>query len=410
MKDGKVEEAGEPDKRLLLVEPEFASVLRRMEREGSSLSPILREAWDRMPLYTLVSERSRPASKATTNHVSMIGHITRAELTRYLTRTEMANGLANRFMFVLVRRSKCLPRGGSVPTMNTLVSELHSAIEHARACGELDFDEDAYRMWDSVYESLSEPRPGLAGEIVARAEAHVPRLALTYALLDRDSAIRPAHLLAALSVWTYCEESVSCMFAVELGDPDADAVLAKIRESESGRTREELRDAFDRHWPADRRERALKTLLEHGAISQTQEATKGRPATRFRALNGSRTHSNRYAECAVSALSAVSPDLTSNQTATPPTDSARKVSELDGSPDLPRTYRALTAQQLERDLSSDSSLSALTARYRARDRATDELSNPESTPKSPASRCACGALDWELVKDKWRCHKCGESA
>ena len=34
------------DKRLLIFESEFATVLRVMQREGNILSPILRQAWD----------------------------------------------------------------------------------------------------------------------------------------------------------------------------------------------------------------------------------------------------------------------------------------------------------------------------------------------------------------------------
>jgi hypothetical protein len=41
------EEGGEPkDKRLLLMEPEFAPVLRVMQRDGNTLSVLMRNAWD----------------------------------------------------------------------------------------------------------------------------------------------------------------------------------------------------------------------------------------------------------------------------------------------------------------------------------------------------------------------------
>jgi hypothetical protein len=43
--------------------------------------------------------------KATGAHISIIGHITKDELRARLTRTDMANGLANRFLFCLVKRS-----------------------------------------------------------------------------------------------------------------------------------------------------------------------------------------------------------------------------------------------------------------------------------------------------------------
>jgi hypothetical protein len=39
-------DAGEPDKRLLVIEPELAVLLKSMAREGNSLSGVIRDAWD----------------------------------------------------------------------------------------------------------------------------------------------------------------------------------------------------------------------------------------------------------------------------------------------------------------------------------------------------------------------------
>src|SRR4051812_34046025 len=83
-----------------------------MQRDGNTLSPILRKAWEGGELRSMT--KNSPA-RATDAHIGLIGHITTEEIRRYLSRTEMANGLGNRFMWFLVRRSKCLPEGGSVP-------------------------------------------------------------------------------------------------------------------------------------------------------------------------------------------------------------------------------------------------------------------------------------------------------
>ena len=52
--------------------------------------------------------------KATGAHVSIIAHITETETRARLSRTEMANGFANRFLFCCVKRSKLLPHGGDL--------------------------------------------------------------------------------------------------------------------------------------------------------------------------------------------------------------------------------------------------------------------------------------------------------
>jgi hypothetical protein len=100
---------GVEDKRLLVLEAELAGVLKVMSREGNTLSPVIRQAWDDGALQTLTKNSPMKATEA---HVSIIGHITRAELLRHLTETETANGFANRFIWIMVRRSKKLPFGG----------------------------------------------------------------------------------------------------------------------------------------------------------------------------------------------------------------------------------------------------------------------------------------------------------
>ena len=94
VRDPTEQDPGAADKRLLVVEPEFASVLKQTMRDINTLSPVLRSAWDGRPLQLLT--RTAPA-RATDTHISVIGHITAPELRRYATTIEITNGLLNRF-------------------------------------------------------------------------------------------------------------------------------------------------------------------------------------------------------------------------------------------------------------------------------------------------------------------------
>ena len=73
-----IRDHGVADKRLLVIESEFAQALKVMEREGNTLSPTLRQAWDSGNLRTLTKNDPVVATDA---HVSILGHITREELT-----------------------------------------------------------------------------------------------------------------------------------------------------------------------------------------------------------------------------------------------------------------------------------------------------------------------------------------
>jgi hypothetical protein len=93
VRDSTGDDPGVLDRRLLIVEPEFASVLRTASRDISTLSPTLRTAWDGRPLAILT--RSAPA-RATDAHIALIGHITATELRHHIKPVELANGLLNR--------------------------------------------------------------------------------------------------------------------------------------------------------------------------------------------------------------------------------------------------------------------------------------------------------------------------
>ena len=213
-----------------MFEPEFANVLRVLERQGNRLSSVIRDAWDGRTLRTLTRTTS---AKATGAHISIVGHITADELRRYLDRTEIANGFGNRFLWVCVRRSKSLPEGGRMHTVDVgpLVAELREAVRFAGTVGRVEREPSARELWHDVYDELSEGLPGLVGALTGRAEAQVMRIAHVYALLDQSAEITHEHLEAALEVWHYCLDSVRHVFGSSLGDPIADTILDALRKA-----------------------------------------------------------------------------------------------------------------------------------------------------------------------------------
>src|SRR5208283_836391 len=88
VRDPAGQDPGASDRRLLVIEPEFVSVLKNVSREISTLSPTLRSAWDGRPLAILT--RTAPA-RASNPHIALIAHITQHELRRYTTGLELAN-------------------------------------------------------------------------------------------------------------------------------------------------------------------------------------------------------------------------------------------------------------------------------------------------------------------------------
>ncbi len=270
---------GVDDKRLLIVETELASVLERMAATGNTLSQVLRQAWDGGKLDTLVKTNRATATGA---HVSLIGHITAEELRRKLTETEQANGFANRILWIYAQRSKALPRGGDIESVNwkPYVDRLRAVLRNSNV-RTLDLNQAAWKIWEEVYEELSTVPPGLLGAVIARGPAQVRRLAVIYALLDGKSVVTTGHLRAALAIWRYAADSAALLFGTALGDPTADFLLARLREAPDGLRLKEIHDASGRHRTAGEIDRALQALADRQLVRSKKEPTGGRPATRW---------------------------------------------------------------------------------------------------------------------------------
>jgi len=255
---------GAADKRLMVIEPEFAGLLSVMERPGNTLSPVLRKAWDGNKLETMT--RASPL-KATGAHVSIIGHITEDELRARLTRTDTANGFANRFVFPLVKRSKYLPFGGDLTDGQiALLGErfgevIKSLPEEPRR---ITMTDDARSLWAREYEVLSEGCSGLAGAVTGRAEAQTVRLAMLYAVLDGKFQIDAAHLTAGLALWRYCGASAVYIFGDTIGDEVADTILKTLRARQDGMSRTEISGLFARNASSARIGEALSLLAGRG--------------------------------------------------------------------------------------------------------------------------------------------------
>ena len=261
---------GVSDKRLLVVESEFARTVKTFSREGNTLSAVLRQAWDDGDLNTMT--KNNPA-KATGGHISIIGHITKAELLRYLDSTEAGNGFGNRFLWVCVRRSKCLPEGGQLHNVNfePIIKLLFESVDFGRRTGLIKRDDAAKRLWRDIYPELSEGKPGLLGAMIARAEAQVMRLACLYAILDCSNVIRLEHLKAALACWKYCEDSARFIFGESLGDPVADEIHRALKGNSEGMTRTELYNYFGRNRKSEQIGKALALLQENGLANCRKE-------------------------------------------------------------------------------------------------------------------------------------------
>lgn len=276
--DEKTGDAGESDKRLLVVEPEFSRVLKVASREGNILSTTLRDAWDGRDLGSLTT---RTPTRATRPHVTLLAHVTLEELRRDLTATDAANGFGNRFLWIAARRRQLLP---SPPRfegheIDRLGRELGKRIAFASQVDWLYRSGAAEEVWAELYRGeLAEEGSGLVGSLTARSEAQVLRLSALYALLDGAKVVSAEHIGSAIALWRYSVASVRHIFGGSLGDKTADAILRALRETAPGSlARTEISGLFSRHVGVDRIELALGVLERAGVAQPRSVPTAGRP-------------------------------------------------------------------------------------------------------------------------------------
>ena len=273
------------DNRLMISEPELARVLRSCSRDGSTLSPVLRQGWDSGALFNLTKKSPSETHDA---HLTAVGHITAEELRRRLADTDLVNGFANRFLWVCAKRSKHLPNGGHVDAAQALKldARIRDAVKFARPIGGMGRSKQASALWQQEYPHLTTERPGALGTVTSRAEAQVLRLSLLYALLDKSSHVRTQHLRAALEIWRYCLDSARYIFGDLIGDRLADKILKAFRQAGTdGLSRNEIfRGVCQKNIDGQQITAALTLLEQRGLakkVTRTTKSTPGRPEERW---------------------------------------------------------------------------------------------------------------------------------
>lgn len=291
------DDPGVQDKRLLIVESEFGSVLARAKKEGNSLGMVLRQAWDGTTLKSMARKNNKLSS--TGHHIVVVGHITPRELNTMLTEgTDVAGGTMNRFLPVLSRRSKKLPDGGGAPDglVQMLGTELAAACSAGRRTRRMGRTDEAAHWWRSeLYDELT-PDVGsddMVAATIARAAPQVVRLSLIYALLDQSPDVDVPHLAAAMAVWRYVVASARAVFGGYTGMGHLDKLQAAIDTAGAeGLTKEQIRsDVFSRNLKKEEIGMLLGELLalrrpaDNGPRylerSRPPQGGRGRPSTLY---------------------------------------------------------------------------------------------------------------------------------
>jgi Protein of unknown function (DUF3987) len=267
---------GVDDKRLCIREGEMASVFQLAGKKESRADIILRDGWDGKPLHNLVKGKSEGISNSAgcmEPHFSISGDTTRSELKRRMPEGADQNGFGNRFLYAYVQRVKLCPMGGPPIDWSKEVVALHDIITFARGRRYVAMTKAATKVWHRMYvemeNELSE-LPPLTQSMCARGVAHVRRLALILALLDKSEVIETKHLHAGKQLWDYCQESAQFIF--EGTTKEQERVAGWVAQQHRSVTVREVTDeVFHRHRKVEWVKSQLDGLVIAGRLVRTGE-------------------------------------------------------------------------------------------------------------------------------------------
>lgn len=289
VRDSDDKDQGISDKRALVIETEFANILKKSKREQSILSQIIRQAYDGETIAT----RTRVNScKATDPHIVILGHITADELKKTIANTtEATNGFINRFLIINTKREKIisLPPATNIKKIKSIAFDINQILKEfdplSKTIHEMKIDIEAAIYWDKVYSVLTAESYGIIGELTNRHD-HFPLIyAMIFAILEGRFTITELDIERALYWVDYGQQSIRYIFSsveTEESQKRINELSRKILSliTDQPISRSQLYKALDSNVKADRIKESVQYLLNQSPplIKQTSmPSTSKRP-------------------------------------------------------------------------------------------------------------------------------------
>lgn len=273
------DDAASGGKARLVIETEYSVTMQRANREGNSLSGVLRQAWEGDDLRTLTKDLVH----ATAPHIGILAHITPGEFRMRASGADMAGGTYNRFLPVYSERSKEIPDGEGAPEdlVNNHALTLRELVKKARDVRKVPLTTAARDYWaEVVYGALSgaQPTDGTVAQFTARATPYARRAAMLYALGDGAAEVDVAHLAAAHALIGYSYATAAYVLGGGTGDVRLDKILVALDAAgAAGVTRSDVSRLLSGKLTAPQLDELLTRVEALPGVTRTQRRGNGRP-------------------------------------------------------------------------------------------------------------------------------------
>ena len=292
------------DKRLLVFEPEFSTVMTMAQRTGNTLSMVLRNGFDGVDIKPLTK---RDKVQVTDPYLCLMGNTTARELACHDQSAMMtANGMLNRFLILWQQPTRAVPfpQAMTDDTVDQLAEQLAQCIHHARGghhethyrkvsqkARRISLNDDARAVWTESYSDLlNRPDCDRVQALTRRHRLHALILSALFALLDHRQVISASDVHSAIAWIDYSRQSVVYSFNA-LTDQQKSRQLSRlsykllfaindIHQRQAHCSRTDLHQWFHGKLRRDQMQPALERLLCHipPLIIQTRmQARRGAP-------------------------------------------------------------------------------------------------------------------------------------
>lgn len=236
-KQGKLEVPAILDKRLWVVESEFANVLHQGRREGNTLSAALRDCWDGVCLKPATKSNRLYASHP---HLCLSGAISPSELLALMRARELTNGFANRFLMLWAEREKVVPFPKATPqeTVDLLAVRTLGVLDFVKAERVTERDHmrieltaQAQGIYSQLYrgELIDDSGGDRVTALLERRAPMLLRLAMIFALCDLKTRIDVQHIQAAMGWIRHGVESAKFVFVKATDAADSMRTSAAVK-------------------------------------------------------------------------------------------------------------------------------------------------------------------------------------
>ena len=289
------------DKRFLILESEAGSMLTMSQRQGNTLSHILRNGYD--------GKTIRPLTKRDRVCVShpffvLIGNITPGELLNHdLVSSMSVNGMLNRMLMIWthIEQRQPIPKSMPQPIVDQLAERFADIILFARngsfethwkkqaaMARPIRMDQKAEGLWIQQYPYLvNAPDCDLVRSLCRRHRLHCLILASLFALMNCRLEIQKPDLQSALAWIRYSRQSVVYSYRSFSAQMDSQSihdlsmelltVISHLQSQKGCCTCSDLYQKFSNRINRDRLHSALEQLLIHiPPLIHHEKIVKGR--------------------------------------------------------------------------------------------------------------------------------------